>query len=375
MEEQVVTIDVVPQTVTEVIYLSPQGLNFDKTVEVESYYSSSGEEHENEIYEIGCVDATQVEDMPLVYDQSESFVMLSDEYQIDHDNNEQGEVDNISECNDTLVQSRPPVKRKKFSCHVCKSKFSSRKKLFHHRVLHKSSMEKGTKQTGNILNNTPVINSCKVCGKKFERTQALSIHFRKCHQAVPVVNSSQPECSINEDIKECENRCREIPKFYCNICGCPCVNDIALLFHYRKHEPKTYSCDICEAGYNDENDFINHKKTHHIQFLYACNKCDESFPTTALVSYHIRQVHAQSKTVKMEQTTNRNLSECPYSTNNTALDSNSKQLSMEKASQFPRRKHTCNICNLQFRFQAALTRHLNEHMKQETPDFNESNVN
>lgn len=70
---------------------------------------------------------------------------------------------------------------------------------------------------------------------------------------------------------------------------------MALQNHYKTHEPKQYSCDKCEAEYNNVKDLENHKKTHVTDLLYACNKCGAGFSSTAEVSTHLRMVHAKQK--------------------------------------------------------------------------------
>lgn len=75
-DEQEVTVEVVPQTVTEIIYLSETDIiNTDQ-----NYYIPSEEEledEENESYEIGSVDPARLQHMSLILDESQSFVLLS----------------------------------------------------------------------------------------------------------------------------------------------------------------------------------------------------------------------------------------------------------------------------------------------------------
>lgn len=142
-----------------------------------------------------------------------------------------------------------------FACNVCNFKCRSATTLTAHSLLHKNTNSK----------NEYV---CKVCGDQFERAQTLSHHFKVAHQR---------------------------PKLICNICGCPCANETALLTHYKKHEPKAFSCDVCNAEYDNAVSLNNHRKTHATTLLYACNKCDASFSSTAEVSIHLRAVHAKPR--------------------------------------------------------------------------------
>lgn len=142
-----------------------------------------------------------------------------------------------------------------FACSVCDFKCRSPSTLTAHGLLHKNMRAKDEYV-------------CKVCGDQFERAQTLSHHFKVAHQR---------------------------PKLICNICGCPCANEIALLAHYKKHEPKAFSCDDCNAEYDNAVSLNNHIKTHATTLLYACNKCDASFSSTGEVSMHLRTMHAKPR--------------------------------------------------------------------------------
>lgn len=142
-----------------------------------------------------------------------------------------------------------------FACSICDFKCRSPTTLTAHGLLHKNMHAKDEYV-------------CKVCGDQFERAQTLSHHFKIAHQR---------------------------PKLICNICGCPCANESALLAHYKKHEPKAFSCDVCNAEYDNAVSLNNHIKTHATTLLYACNKCDASFSSTAEVSMHLRAVHAKPR--------------------------------------------------------------------------------
>lgn len=142
-----------------------------------------------------------------------------------------------------------------FACSECEFKSHSPATLTTHSLLHKNKHTKDEYV-------------CKVCGEQFERAQTLSHHFKTSHQR---------------------------PKLICNICGCPCVNESALLAHYKKHEPKAFSCDVCNAEYDNAVSLNNHIKTHATTLLYACNKCDASFSSTSEVSIHLRYVHAKPR--------------------------------------------------------------------------------
>lgn len=140
-----------------------------------------------------------------------------------------------------------------FICNICNYKCHTSEELTSHVLMHNTSQTKSEYV-------------CKVCGEQFERAQILSHHFKVTHQK---------------------------PKLICNICGCPCANETALLAHYKKHEPKAFACDVCNAEYDNAVSLNNHIKTHATTLLYACNKCGAGFSRTSEISIHLRAVHAK----------------------------------------------------------------------------------
>lgn len=89
-EELEVTVEVVPQTVNEIVYMTE-----DITTTTDSCYIQQEDDEEEEpdlndaeateLYEIGSVDAARLTHMSLVLDQSQSFVLLP---QNEHNDNE-----------------------------------------------------------------------------------------------------------------------------------------------------------------------------------------------------------------------------------------------------------------------------------------------
>lgn len=80
-EDLEVTVEVVPQTVNEIVYMTE-----DVITSTDCYVQQDDDEEEDEhdlsdtgaaeLYEIGCVDATRLTHMSLVLDESQSFVLL-----------------------------------------------------------------------------------------------------------------------------------------------------------------------------------------------------------------------------------------------------------------------------------------------------------
>lgn len=146
-----------------------------------------------------------------------------------------------------------------FECNECPYRCQTLNDLTEHSKIHKQARNEHV---------------CKVCGKNFDKAQSLSYHFKISHQA---------------------------PHLICNICDCPCVSGVALLTHYKKHEPKAFSCNVCNAEYDNAVSLTNHLKTHSTTLLFACSKCDASFSSTSEVSYHLRTVHAERGKTKLQK--------------------------------------------------------------------------
>lgn len=248
-EELEVTVDVVPQTVAEIIYLrnDRDGTN-DNSV-------SSSEEESEGMYQIGSVDPSSIENCSLMLDHATQSVVLISSGFVNEDTLFLKPAEEECEENSMDSDLNNLSGLGEYICSLCNFKCRSLSSLQSHRLIHKS-------------NFTKCQYNCNVCGKQFDKAQTLSHHFRVTH---------------------------EFPKVTCNICGCVCVHEMALISHYKKHEPKQFSCDKCEAEYNNAKDLENHKKTHITNLLYACNKCGEGFSSTTEVSLHLRHVHAKPK--------------------------------------------------------------------------------
>lgn len=246
LEDQEVTVEVLPQTVTEIIYLQDSDLCY--TTEEDSEIKST------ESYEIGSVDFTRLGSKSLVLDASQSFVLLSSDTDVINGNAlylsdgelNQNYLEHTEEINSGIGE---------FICTLCNYKCRSLSSLSAHRLIHDDQFIR-------------CHYNCVVCGLQFDKAQSLSHHFRTTH---------------------------EISKYVCNICNCACSHEWALLQHLKIHEPKKFSCDSCNAIYDSAVKLINHKKTHSTTLLYACNKCDASFETTSEVSHHLRTMHERVK--------------------------------------------------------------------------------
>ncbi|GJQ79531.1 hypothetical protein Trydic_g16378 [Trypoxylus dichotomus] len=152
IEEQEVTVEVLPQTVTEIIYLQDSDLCY-----------TTGEDSDirtTESYEIGSVDLTKLASKSLVLDASQSFVLLSSGTDLINGNAlylsdgelNQNYLEHTEEINSGIGE---------FICTLCNYKCRSLSSLSAHRLIHDDQFIR-------------CHYNCVVCGLQFDKAHTRS---------------------------------------------------------------------------------------------------------------------------------------------------------------------------------------------------------
>lgn len=218
--DQEVTVEVIPQTVTRIIYLSEEA-ETDKT-DSNSYIQWEDEEDceepaDDQLYEIGSVDIEENNqdtiNRQLVLDETQSYVLLSQD---------------------------------------------------------------GTEELGSMQE---YINLNTVYLDNIDGTnEAVNNIVRP--------NDSLDESDGDKDKSTSKNASKSI--LHNNNCA-----EIAPFVPHTKITK--FTCDKCGIVLNNGVDLLEHKKSHGTTMLYACNKCDAEFSSTAEVSAHLRLQHNNKK--------------------------------------------------------------------------------
>ncbi|XP_022907181.1 zinc finger protein 22-like [Onthophagus taurus] len=232
VDDQEVTVEVVPQTVTEIVYLEDpvfETQNLQAINLIESYEIRNIDNDETN----GCFQSTS----------SQVDVSLSVQEVIDKVVNKT--KTDVEDYNSGIGE---------FICTLCNFKCRSLSSLHSHRLIHDKQFVK-------------CHYNCIACGQQFDKAQSLSHHFRTAHS-----------------------------KYSCGMCNYKCEEEWDLAEHFKVHNDRKYSCNECDLTFKTAKALINHQKIHNNTFLYACNKCHASFATTSEVSAHLRTAHVRSKT-------------------------------------------------------------------------------
>lgn len=223
--EQEVTVEVIPQTVTKIIYLSEDvEADADKTDSNDRIpwdEEDCEEPSDDQLYEIGSVDIDDNNqytiNRQLILDETQSYVLLSQDgieelgNMREYINLNTVYLDNVDETNEPINFVLP------------------------HESSHDSDQDK--------------------------------------HKSNSIDSSQKLVQAIIQN-----NNCTEVP-----------------LPFIPQTKTTKFTCDKCGIVLNNGVDLLEHKKSHGTTMLYACNKCDAEFSSTAEVSTHLRMQHSKKK--------------------------------------------------------------------------------
>ncbi|XP_065221875.1 zinc finger protein Xfin-like [Planococcus citri] len=221
-------------------------------------------------------------------------------------------------------------------------------------------------------NDAEHLYKCHLCPKSFPSLRGLKTHsgvHKKRKFSKPSIGSEQLNQIVYEEVSSRKYPCAlkdhnhddEVTKLYkCNVC-CKCFCDIV---HLRKHLARNHReddiSDLSDEDYVPESqieaietkkvarksrkqvsprvsdDFIEQKERIAIRGLYKCGVCNEAFDEIQLLADHVN-IHLKAH-------------------NDSLLDISDDT---------PAEELCCVGCNVTFRNRNALSRHMNEHRRQE----------
>ncbi|VVC92963.1 zinc finger protein 1-like [Leptidea sinapis] len=157
------------------------------------------------------------------------------------------------EQKDTLSDKVPPLKRKlkkkPFSCPICRKTFVYASRLATHNRSH----------TG----ERPYV--CKDCGKTFYKSFDLLRHTRTHTKEKP---------------------------YSCHICEKRFVQDCNLVKHIRTHTGENpFACNVCGRSFNQSGNLTRHYRIHTGEKPYSCTMCEKSFVQNAHLEKHYKTIH------------------------------------------------------------------------------------
>lgn len=175
---------------------------------------------------------------------------------------------------------------KKFCCQVCRTVFSTNKKLKEHSSVH-------TKNPKNY--------SCKVCQKNFSSKAHRTEHALTHKKSDDKENMVAQVCSRKSEtprgpLDVITNK--RYDKFWkCEMCG----KGFTLITKLKNHESThgkmaLFDCDLCDKIFADLAELDSHKIHHSQETIYECNICNKQFSCRySLTRHNKRKSHYQNR--------------------------------------------------------------------------------
>ncbi|XP_033626052.1 uncharacterized protein LOC117289163 [Asterias rubens] len=122
-----------------------------------------------------------------------------------------------------------------------------------------------------VINNSPEPFQCKLCTKTYGDYPSLKQHLQ-----THLVHSS----------------------FRCPLCK-DCVESLeSLKCHIQEHYNESYSCPECPAFFFSKSDLQSHRESHRVVKEYKCDMCDATFSGQVEFIEHQKAVHSERTLVK-----------------------------------------------------------------------------
>ncbi|XP_054461538.1 zinc finger protein 771-like [Anoplopoma fimbria] len=230
-------------------------------------------------------DASSIDWDETVEPQSGSNPLQNNDVPVSHDECKTGCVEGARSLgHEEHLQKLSPLgvhsDRKRFSCPVCKTSFSSSAHLVRHVRTH----------TG----EKPF--SCSVCGKRF----ALNHHLRRhliVHTGEKPFSCSlcSKQFSHHSNLKQhLTVHTREKP-FSCSFCGKGFSHHSNLKLHLTVHTgEKPFRCSVCGRGFAQKEQLRQHMVVHTGEKPFSCSVCGRGFTQHGSLTRHM-SVHTGEK--------------------------------------------------------------------------------
>ncbi|XP_044767009.1 zinc finger protein 391-like isoform X5 [Coccinella septempunctata] len=202
---------------------------------------------------------------------------------------------------------------KKYSCHLCSFKSTSK----YHTEMHIRAHEGTSKYKCEICNKAFTVSThaaehkyfhtgekpfqCEICGKHFMFSWFLTSHRRSQHWEImtgmPLVKYDCQICNKHytsaSGLKRHQRAKHELPgpqvSVLCDICGKSLSSKEKLKFHRRIHTGfKPYGCEICSKNFSRKEQLKEHERVHTGEKPYICGYCGKGFSQRSPLRIHER---------------------------------------------------------------------------------------
>lgn len=226
------------------------------------------------------------------------------------------------------------------------------------------------------------LKSCPYCNRNFSSYKILREH---CNGEHPEKKYGCPDCEERFPLAYHLKKHRRVVHNYqpenattiCGYCG-KFVSQKSLDSHIKNihFKPDTeYTCDQCHIKISTKPGLINHMRSKHMDVVYSCRHCPESFPNYSCRRTHEVRFHTFDykyicnfcpkkfmERVQLRKHIATHTGERRYRCEICAMAFITlTNLKLHLASHSDARPHTCQICNAAFKTKMALRKHHRTH--------------
>ena len=291
-------------------------------------------------------------------------------------------TDDVTELNDSCVETKtevsrvkkesasmksPPSRRKPrpkpqrtgFQCNVCNRYMVSELKLQVHMAMHRNDDDLKCRECDKEFKNKlslrvhmekHVQEECGACDAKFDDLKSLDDHM-----GTHIDGPKQFQCDrcdqsfyLSKMLKHhSHNHAKQFP-VSCQYCDKVCVNRKTLVRHMRRHTGDTMDCPECGKKFYHKNSFKWHMRCHTGEVPFVCEICAKSYRLENSLKHHMQRQHQN-----LPRTHKCTL--CPKTFYNNC------ELKSHMAVHSDDRPFTCEECGKSFKKESALQEHFNVH--------------
>lgn len=156
--------------------------------------------------------------------------------------------------------------------------------------------------------NTKKKVTCETCGYITSTDYSAMEHSRKIHRIIPKQYSELwQRDNFSNTCPSCDKtfsqlskffihqKCHNLEKFTCDICGCQLKGIKSFKKHQASHGPKTLHCPNCEQKFAHKERLAVHlKEKHSLVHQYSCQQCSRTFRYRSKYREHL-QKHEKSR--------------------------------------------------------------------------------
>ncbi|UJR38081.1 hypothetical protein I4U23_030762 [Adineta vaga] len=155
-------------------------------------------------------------------------------------------------------------------------------------------------QDSNAINNTSSVPPCQICRQQFDSRQMYLAHYR-----THLENTCEDEKLGILDYNNVDNNCDrpgEMRNYSCKICSKRFSRSDMLNRHLRLHSGiRPYRCAMCNTHFSRSDHLSTHLRTHTGEKPYTCPECSYAACRRDMITRHLK-VHSKQRSERKNAT-------------------------------------------------------------------------